>query len=95
MLGQNISHPVIFQIKIDPSKDMKIADAVLLSLFMTNNVKYNISNNPSTGLSGTEIIAVIDPEGPKKYNTKMKYCHNGCIYKLFQYMYYSTQELYL
>ena len=33
---------------------MKIADPLLLSLYMRDNEKCNISHVPSTGLSGTQ-----------------------------------------
>ena len=56
---------------------MKIADPVLLSLFMRDNEKCNIFHAPSSGLSGTQFseryaipntkcIGVIDPDAPEK-----------------------------
>ena len=58
---------------------MKVADSVLLSLFMRDNEKCNISHAPSTGLSGIKFserhsilnikcTGVIDLQGPEKYN---------------------------
>ena len=60
------------------NKEMKIADSVLLSVFMRENERCNISHTPSTNLSGIQFsilitIGVIDPEEPEKYNnTEMK-----------------------
>ena len=57
---------------------MKIADLVLLCLFMRNNEKCNISHAPSTGISDIQfsILNVLDsliPIDQKKYNsTEMK-----------------------
>ena len=47
---------------------MKIADPVLLNLFMRGNEKCNISHAPGTGLSGIQfsILNVNDPDGPEK-----------------------------
>ena len=46
---------------------MKIAEAVLLSLFMKDNEKCNISHAPNTGLSGTQfsILNVLESLMPK------------------------------
>ena len=51
---------------------MKIADSVLLNLFMIDNERGNISLTPYTCLSGIQFsiskgIGVTDPEGPEKY----------------------------
>ena len=57
---------------------MKIADPVLLSLFMRDNERCNISHAPSTGLSGTQfsILNVLEALIPKDQknnnNTEMK-----------------------
>ena len=53
------------------SKEMKIADPVLLSLFMRDNEKCNISHDPWHGLElysflNIKCIGVIDPEGQPK-----------------------------
>ena len=60
---------------------MKIADPVLLSVFMRHNEKRLISHATITGLSGTQfsILIVLEsliPKDQKKYNnTKMKSIH--------------------
>ena len=56
---------------------MKIADPVLLSLFMRNNKKVQHLSRPLApapySIFNTKCIGVIDPEGPEKYNnTEMK-----------------------
>ena len=56
---------------------MKTADPVLLSLFMRDNEKCNISHAPSTGLSGTQFSILnvwesLIPKDQKKYNTEIK-----------------------
>ena len=52
---------------------MKIADSVLLSMFMRDNEKCNISHAPSTGLSDIQfsILYVLEsliPKDKTKYN---------------------------
>ena len=60
------------------NKEMKIADSVLLSLFMGDNEKCNISHAPNTGFSGTQfsILNVLESltlQDQKKYkNSEMK-----------------------
>ena len=53
---------------------MKISDTVLLSQFMRDNEKCNISHAPAWAVLNlnTKCIGVIDPEGPEKNNTEMK-----------------------
>ena len=53
---------------------MKIAGSVLLSLFMRENEKCNISHAPSTGFSGTQfsILNVLESLIPKDKNKYYK-----------------------
>ena len=57
---------------------MKIADLILLSLFIRYNEKYNIAHAPTTVLSGTQfsilnVLQSLIPKNQKKCNnTEMK-----------------------
>ena len=61
------------QEQLNQNKEMKIADLILLSLFMRDNEKCNIPHAPYHQLKrhsilNTKCIGVIDPAGPEKKN---------------------------
>ena len=64
MLCKNSGKKSIPRLQPNQNKEMKIADSVLLSLFMRDHESATSLTLPSTGLSGIQCIGVIDPEGP-------------------------------